>query len=265
MRRRASSLDAATTAWINAVVAAGGTVGTAQQGYVDTLIRSLKAHSLWSVSDRIWLHASENAQQATIDIVNLGVATPVSAPTFTANEGYTGNGSSNYLNSGYSGSVNGVNFVRDSCSIHTYVRVSRTTNSLASVGFYDSAATGTAFYFAPFFNSAFSYDTQNAFTLTSAAVADAIGFWTSTRTGSTATAVYKNGSSTAVSTTAIASTALVNLNFYILARNNSATADWFDSDQVSVTAMTAGMTGADALQFRADINAYMTSLGKNVY
>src|SRR5262245_27860031 len=100
----ASSLDASTTAWVSAVVAAGGTVSAARQTIVDTLIRSLKAHSLFSVHDRIWLLASENTQSALIDIVNLSSATN-SGATFTADQGYAGNASSTFVDTGFAGST----------------------------------------------------------------------------------------------------------------------------------------------------------------
>ncbi len=94
------SYDASTTAWINAVVAAGGAVSTTQKGRIDALIVALKGHGLFSTNSRLWLYGGESDhKQATIDIMGLAVATEQGSPTFGAG-GYTGNGSSMYLDLG---------------------------------------------------------------------------------------------------------------------------------------------------------------------
>jgi hypothetical protein len=52
----------ATTAWVNAVVGAGGSVSAAQQTRVDTFIKALKAASIWTKMDRIWLNGEDHFQ-----------------------------------------------------------------------------------------------------------------------------------------------------------------------------------------------------------
>ncbi len=101
-----SGLDPATTAWVNAVIAAGGTVSGAQQGYVNTLITGLKADGNFLTSDRLWLYGSENTQQAGIDIINLATWTN-HGQTFSANHGYTGDGATTYGDTGFIESTGG--------------------------------------------------------------------------------------------------------------------------------------------------------------
>jgi hypothetical protein len=123
-----SSLDPATTAWVSAVTTAGGTVSSGQKTKVNALIVNLKTEfttNYFTSCDRIWIHASENTQQATIDLVNDAVATNHSA-TFTANQGFTGNGTSTYLDSGFNTSTSGINFTPIPC-------ISGTTGQPAAV------------------------------------------------------------------------------------------------------------------------------------
>ena len=265
MRRRVSgvSYDAATTAWINAVVGAGGTVSDTQKSRVDTLIVALKAHSLWTIQDRIWLHASENAQQATIDIVNLGVATPAGTITLAAG-GYTGDGSTGYLDTGWS---SGSNYSQNSASFSTYIRNSRTSsNNSMAVGRRDASNTGTQDIILPLSSSVMSYDVNNGQFSNQPANTDAQGFWTASRTGASALALYKNSNSTAFNSATTASASLAsNTNFYIGARSVNNVADLFSSDQIAITTIGAGMSAANTAQFQTDLNAYMTSLGVNVY
>jgi hypothetical protein len=93
------SYDAATTAWINAVVAAGGSVSTGRKTLVDNLIVGLKADGVWAKLDRLYLLAAENTKSALIDLVALAQATEASGPTFAIDTGYTVNGIAGiYLN-----------------------------------------------------------------------------------------------------------------------------------------------------------------------
>lgn len=267
MRRRAVSgvsYDAATTAWINAVVGAGGTVSDTQKSRVDTLIIALKAHSLFTIQERIWLHSNENvAAQALIDIVNLGVATVQGSITLAAG-GYTGDGSTGYLDTGWS---SGSNYTQNSASISVYIRNSRTANNnYAALARLDSASTGTCDMLWPLSTGQFSYDVNNGNFSNQPANTDTQGFWTASRTGASALALYKNSNSTAFNSATTASGSLAsNTNFYIGARSNNNSAEWFSTDQIAITTIGAGMSAANVSQFQTDLNAYMTALGTNVY
>src|SRR5262245_42144212 len=58
-------LEAETTAWVNAVVADGGSVSGLQQTRVNNLIAGLKTDCLFTVLDRLWLYGGESdAHQA---------------------------------------------------------------------------------------------------------------------------------------------------------------------------------------------------------
>lgn len=93
----ALSPGATALAWANRVIAAGGTVSAPQQARVQTLLTALSQAGIFL--DRLWLHAAENTQQATIDIITGAVALQVNSPTFTVNKGFAGNGTSSYLDS----------------------------------------------------------------------------------------------------------------------------------------------------------------------
>lgn len=128
--------DADFIAWKAAV----GAVGATQETATCNLIISLKAHSLWTTTDRIWLFASENTTQALTDIKSLSVATvPAGSPAHVASQGYTGNGTT-YVNTGY---TSGTNFTQNSASATAYVRNNRTSGAnYVSLGNYDSPNTG---------------------------------------------------------------------------------------------------------------------------
>src|SRR6266566_8370586 len=103
-----SAFDPATTAWVNAVVAAGGTVSGTQKGFVDTLILCEKTAAngnLFALLDRLWIHASENVTQATVDTIADASLTNHGL-SFTVSQGFTGDGATTYADSGYSSGPN---------------------------------------------------------------------------------------------------------------------------------------------------------------
>lgn len=83
------------------LVAAMTTVPIAARTVViNTLITALKTAGVWPLLDGLWMFAADSAQAALLDWLQTGShnsATAVSAPTFTQDRGYTGNGSSSYV------------------------------------------------------------------------------------------------------------------------------------------------------------------------
>lgn len=262
-----TSYAAETTAWANAVTTAGGTVSTTQKGYVDTLIKGLKADGLWTIQDEIWLLAAENAQQANIGIVNLRTWTLNGTVTRAAN-GYTNGGApTDYIDTGFNpATATSPSFVQNSASIFAYVQ----TDSTAG---YDGVAIGNGSNvnggsrILPRYNgdgNLYCAITDAAFTA-SAAVANANskGFYIASRTGSGATAAYKNGSSVATGTDA--SSLPESRNFYVFGDNRVGGIADYDAQTISCVGIGGGFTPTQAANLSVHINGYHTSRGVNVY
>jgi hypothetical protein len=256
--------DSATTAWVNAVVTAGGTVGTSQKGFVDTLIKGLKTNSLFSVLDRMWLLASENTFQAGIDIANLGTFTIHGSPTFTASHGYAGDASAAFLDSGFVPSTAGGNFQQNSAHFGAYNMTNRTINqSYDNLGCQGTTSTWNI--------EQYAYDGAGSDILIneSNAVGEALtcpnaqGLVITSRTGASAGNIRRNGGAQTNSVTQ-ASTALPDRSIYILARNVSS-ANRLSADQLAVVFWGGGLTTGQSDTLAGLVNAYMTSLGTNVY
>lgn len=264
----ASSLDADYLAWRSAV----GSVGATQETATNALIVSLKAHSLWTGYDRIWLLAAENSTQALTCIKSLSVATNNGA-TFTASQGYAGDAATTYINTGFSPS-NGVNYLQNSASIFAYIRTNRTSTSNKSVvGSVETASFGVYSRLETYSNSSaivypVNNDGSNPFDQFTSLAGTAQGAWTSSRTGGTTLDIYRNSNSTSLNTSSGPSnsnTALVAVNFYICGTNADGTLARPSDDQISIVALGGGQSGASAALAQADFNTYMTALGSNVY
>lgn len=238
----------------------GGLSG-AQKKRIDTLIRGLISDGDWASFDNILLLANETATAALTDLVSLRAATAVTSPTFTANQGYAGNGTTSYVNTGWNPSTMGVAYTLNSCHIAVYDRTAR--SDAATVMSAGVNATNIV-NIGPRFSSLSAYGLNNVAGGSAAPPANAAGWWVCIRSDSVNTFMFRNGvqySTTGVDTSA----SIPNGNIFVGGRNNAGALEVGTTDQHAI--FTAGGLIPIAAQARvsARFNAYMTSLGANVF
>ena len=257
------SEDPATTAWVNAVVTAGGTVSTTQRGYVDTLITAYKAAGVWALLDHEWLFAAENKTQAKVDIVGLSQwSEPLDPITFTANRGIK-NVTGAYLNLGVAPSSS-TKFQQNTASFGAYVLTNRTADAgLTNMGTVNSGA-GSYCFFRAKNNSGLEHDV-NSSTFNTPATSTAMGSVIICRTNATTIIPYKNNAALATGTTG-AAVARPTANWYVCCHNNGDdTPSPLSTDEMASVFIGGAMTGTQALAKNAALNAYMASVGCSVY
>ena len=177
-------LDQATT---DGYTAASGTVLTA----LDAFITDLKDDGIWTLLDALWLPATNG--DSDFGCYNLKDPTDnnlskVNSPTFTSLQGFTGNGSTSYLSTGFNLATDAVNFTQNAASAGGYFR---TTASTPSTPYLIRAGS----------NIYWRYDTggnryQWKFNTTGAvnhSASQQTGFYHLNRTASNAERVYRNG------------------------------------------------------------------------
>jgi len=90
---------------------------SSQQALQNELIVDLKAAGVWSKLDTFSVFATDgNSDFALIDWKRLSQYTAVNSPTFTTNEGFSGNGTSSYIETNFIPSINGVNYTLNNAS-----------------------------------------------------------------------------------------------------------------------------------------------------
>jgi hypothetical protein len=84
---------------------------------IDSTIRAAKRAGIWQRLDVLYVFAAPDAQMATRNwIADSYNATLVNSPTFTANQGFTTNGTSNYVDSTFDPSTAGGRLSRNDMS-----------------------------------------------------------------------------------------------------------------------------------------------------
>ncbi len=262
-----SAFDPATTAWVAAVVAAGGTVSSTQEGYVDTFIKALKTNSIFTVWDGLWLLASENTHQAQIDIVNLKTWTINGSPAFTSNRGYLGDGNTAWLDTGLALNTT-TNFQQNSGTLGVYVNAADSTTAAFMIGARSASVDSILL-------------AQSAFPRVGGACNIArgdfgvagtgdTGFFAATRTGSGAgadpTYVYNAGNPTGNSgTSGDVSAAPPAFSCLILAANDQGSGAAASNARLSAAFVGSGLSSGDISNFQSALNTYMSSVGASVY
>lgn len=130
---QAPIFDPATTAWVNAVISAGGTVSGTQQTQVDILIKALKTASVFTMWDALWLMDADNLQQTQISIATGNAAWTVQSGSISLVAAGTKSNVSGVINTGINLST-ATNFQRTSGSLLAYVTAADTAALGCSLG-----------------------------------------------------------------------------------------------------------------------------------
>lgn len=246
--------NATVTAWRAQVITDGGTVSAGRRTAMDTLFNSGVTNGWLAKLDYMAILAAENTQSALRDIINIRALTPVGAPTFTTDRGYTFSGS-NYINSGYNPATMGVQGTQNAFSIGVW---NRTTASLQRIQFGSEFSTnGTGLIIPQAGNGGFYQ--VNAPGVGNLSAVASNGFWLAIRTGSTAAACYKNGSSVSTDTTTV-SNAIQSSNFGIGADLTGGGPSSPCTDQLAIACVGGDMTSVQSA-FYTDLNTFATAVG----
>ena len=230
-------------------------------GYWNTMVEEIGTY--WDSLDVFYFYAvhTNTAGEALLNWKLPGTynATAYNTPTFTAYEGFTGNGTTQYIDCNWNPAANGVNYVQNSASMIIYVR----TNVAAAgwhgtignadnknCGIRNQAGTG-------------AWIVTNDNTYVNVALANSSGMFINTRTAAAVNKLYRN--STAIINATSASTGVPTHNPYCLACNDDNVAGGFRADQVACYGFGAGMSQATVTKVSDAINKCLTSMGKNVY
>jgi hypothetical protein len=245
--------EAETTAWVSAVVTAGGTVSGGREAIVDALVVGLKSDGIWTKLDNLWLYAAENTQSALIDVVGLVTTTVVGSPTFTADYGYQTSSTSAYLNTTV---ADGTNYTDSSAHIADWIQTATTGNSAIVCG--NLGSKNTYLWSNASGNYGVFLNDNSGSELASSTAKTNTGFLLGSRTSSTQLDLYLNGSSIASGSRA-STTPFANTNF-VGCRNNFGTPDAPGTHRSAAFSIGAGLDATEAGNYYTRMNTYMTDI-----
>jgi hypothetical protein len=224
---------------------------SARKTLYNNFFKSLRTAGLLTKGDFCYLTAAADNQAARQNLLaNQYNATAVSSPTFTADQGYAGDGAAAYLDTNSVQSSFG-NAKQNSYSLFVWSRTDVAADNSYDSGVSNSNNTGVI--------GKTSTGSQllcrtNSTTPTNPSVANSLGFYGWTRTGATTGAVYKNRANVAsVSSTSAALTAG---SIRILG-----SASLFSTRQCAFAWTGAALVDAEVFALYDAVSAYLTAIG----
>ena len=226
--------------------------------FVKDLKSGLEISNLSDAFDVIRIHANETAESALRNIVKrANDATAVNSPTFTAFEGFAGNGTSSRISSNYTPSSDAINYQQNNASILFYLRTNN-KNSLTVFGVNDGSNKWVYFNFGVINYSRIN-DNSSANTIT---VPDTLGMFALIRSGASQGRIIRNKSVNATFT--ITSTGLPTKQVFELCYNNNGTGSEYDIKQNAFICYGRAFSDTEIAIITDAFEAYMDSNGKGV-
>jgi hypothetical protein len=221
---------------------------------------ALKSAGVWSHLDVCYLFAAATQTAALVNIIKPGTynATAEESPTFTAYEGFTGNGTSSYLNSNYNPDSNGTNYTLDSSMLAARPLTLGNAEPDGAVLIGADNTSGTSSRSVLKMNTDTAVD-LNSETLPNYSTADIPEWLAVSRTNSTTVEDYAAGS--AVSSLTADVTVMLNNKLLILAENNTGGVDNWSTCQIASAYIGGSLTAAEITALYNADTAYMTAVG----
>ena len=253
--------------WTNAegeafAAAMTGTYSDAKLALLDTYISNLKSGltngtNTWGGHDVLALLFLDNATDGLRWFNSPATLMTNNGATHTPGEGYTGNGSSSYINTGYDPSTDGVQYTQNSASMGVWVRAVGSSG----LGYYAGLAVGsdtTAIARSTDGNAWVAFGPSggpnNNETTLSQSASGLLGI---NRSGAAAIECYVAGVLDGTDTDS--SSAPANADIYILARNDSGTPFAHSDGQLSIFRAGRSFTAAEWADIHAADDALLTA------
>lgn len=249
--------------WASTVVSNGGSVSAARMPIIRQFIAAEIASGAWYLTDDYLGFWGENAAQALTSLKQRRLATAVNSPTFTADRGYAFNGTTQYLNTGFISSTDGINCTGTNQRLGVYERTN-VSSSGVSAGTID--ATVRCLSLNNRRNATLAIGRANTagvdFTL---GTADSRALKVVSRTGGSLTLkMYDRGVKLTDGTAASTATTAPSRAIFIGAVNNIGTATSFRAASIGMVVVGGALSDAQELAQYNAMQAWATSVGAQV-
>ena len=236
-----------------------GLSGTESTAFT-TMICGMVTDGTWTLFDALYVFATSSTTNANLNLIstNFGITVNGSC-TFTANQGYTGDGSSCYLNPAFTPSSSGVNYTLNSASLGACSQTSRAALAASLIGGSNASDYNSDIELDSRYNDGNSYWVVNSVTYPHISSSTSLGSYISSRTSSAGYTAYLNGSSLGALTDT--STNLPTAPVYIMAYNSTGTPTQYETVQISYAFFAAGLTSGQVSSIYGRLHTFLATVG----
>ena len=249
----AFGIDPDAQAFFDRVTAAGGTLSSTEQLAIDTLVKQMKLDGTWTPMKAIYPMVGASAAACAQNLKSASFTGTFSSGWTFASSGITPNGTNAFVNTQLNQSTNLIN-----TSLHCsyYVNGGTFTSGSGEIGLFNTSITWLLLRSTGLFFNQADGDSSSATSTSSN------GFYLASRTSNSLRKGYFNGSSVRTSTSS--ATSLENLNYYFGALNAFGTASFFSSIKTAFASIGDGLTDTQASDFYTAVQAFQTTLSRQV-
>jgi hypothetical protein len=231
----------------------------ARKSLINNRIAAAKASGAWDLRDGFYMMAAADAQAGQrnwkADAFNLS---PQGTIAFEADRGYTGDGSTGYLATGFNPSTAGGQFALDSAHLSVWSRTDAQLAS-ASIGARTTSTTGQSLMTLRNTSNQASIRLNQDAAGSTPANSNSSGGFVTRRSASNALATFRNGVSLGAGSST--STSLPNADIVIAGINTGGVVTTSNNYQIASAGFGGGLTDAQILaEYNADL-AYLQGVG----
>jgi hypothetical protein len=250
--------DPDAAAFFARVTAAGGTLSATEQTAVNTLVVQMKADGTWTPMKAIYPMVGASAAACAQNLKSSSFTGTFTSGWTFASTGVTPNGTSAYMNTGFTPSTS---LTLNSGHLSFYSRTNNTTG-IDDIGAYQGAFDLINMRLIINLGGTLYCDLNNGTTARIAvANANSLGFYQGSRTSSTAFKVFKNNTTLGTNTNLNTGTQPA-IPIYIGAANT--TSPNYSNRQCAFSSIGDGLTDTQASDFYTAVQAFQTTLSRNV-
>lgn len=240
----------------SAFFTAASITDSTQKSAVNQLVLDLKSYNIWTKMKAIYPVVGGSASAHAVNLKTPGTYNLTFATGVThASTGMTGNGTTGYANTSFT-----TNGYSTNNHLSSYIRTN-VDEVKVDIGAYETTPGRALDIESRISNIAYNLNYISGNT-NSYANTDSRGFYINTRTTSTNHKVYKNG--TLKGTDTASGVSNFTRDIFILARNDAGTPSLYSTKQCAFASIGDGLTDTEAANFYTAVQAYQTTLSRNV-
>lgn len=256
----AGGFDPDAQAFFDRVTTAGGTLTTTEKNATNQLVLDMKSAGIWSAMKAVYPMVGASAAACAQNLKSSSFTGTFSSGWTFASTGVTPNGTSAFFNSSL---IPSTNFSLTSNSSGVYIRT-QSLNIGAQFGTQSSAGASTRNWLFVRYDATNYHEIRNNTSATTTATTPATsqGFWMSNRPDITTQKLMRNGST--LNSSAQPQLDFSTVSMYLGAVNSSGTANEFTNRQFAFFYIGDGLTDTQASNLYTAVQAFQTTLSRNV-
>jgi hypothetical protein len=251
-----TAYDTDAQAFFDRVTAAGGTLSETEKTATNQLVLDMKAASIWTLQKAIYPMVGASAAACAQNLKSSSFTGTFNGGVTFASTGFTPNGVTGYMDTFL---IPNTSLSQNSSHISAYSR----TNSFsgAIMGCFDSGA-ANGLYTNPKFGVGTQESRNNSGDGGNATSTDSRGFWINNRISSSQYKIFRNNTTNQTSNTN--STGLCSINAYMGGLNRFGLAVESQNREIAFGSIGDGLTDTQAANFYTAVQAFQTTLSRQV-